>query len=123
MFFGIKKTNLKGNVQKVTEDGVEKIYLYSYVRRYNGVTEDDDNDNYIMKNTKRLIKWNILNIEKKDNDNATFDNVCITRPVKEKTDRLFENYKNNPDFIKNVLTDMLGETAMFKRTPKYIENR
>lgn len=123
LFFGIKKTNLKGNVQKVTEDGVEKIYLYSYDRRYNGVTEDDDNDNYIMKNTKRLIKWNILNIEKKDNDNTTFDNVCITRPVKEKTDRLFENYKNNPDFIKNVLTDMLGETAMLKRTTKYIEKR
>lgn len=123
LFFGIKKTNLKGNVQKVTEDGVEKIYLYSYDRRYNGVTEDDDNDNYIMKNTKRLIRWNILNIEKKDNDNTTFDNVCITRPVKEKTDRLFENYKNNPDFIKNVLTDMLGETAMLKRTTKYIEKR
>lgn len=124
LFFGIKKINLKGNIQKVTEDGVEKIYLYSYDRRYNGVTEDDDNDNYIMKNTKRLVKWNILNIEKDNTvDNTTFDNVYITRPVKEKTDRLFENYKNNPDFIKNVLTDMLGETAMLKRTTKYIEKR
>ena len=105
--FGLKKIELIGRLEK--KDG--NYILNKYDHSYNGFSEEDDADNYILSNYDRIINWNILNGIKNENLKVyeKLENETITRPIKYQTDKLFElEGEDNKQFVKNILNDMVG---------------
>ena len=105
--FGLKKIELIGKLEK--KDG--NYILNKYDHSYNGFSEEDDADNYILSNYDRIINWNILNGVKNENLKVyeNLENETITRPIKYQTDKLFElEGEDNKQFVKNILNDMVG---------------
>ena len=128
VILGLKPVNFNG---KIEVDATE-AFLYSYDNKYNGVSEEEDGDNYILNNNRRKIKWDIVNgiykNQRLDIDHE-FNNKKISRPVREIIDKSFDDYidagfrventstesdkniENRKKFLRNIFEEMLGNTA------------
>lgn len=128
--FGLKPVLLKGKIvnTEVVEDDAKKVItaLYDYDNKYNGISEEEDTDNYILNNNKRIIKWDIVKGIYKRNqqisDAHEFSNKRITRPIRDLVNQTFDDYtdafddrkrliENRTNFLRNIFEEMLGNTA------------
>lgn len=92
--FGVKEVNFYGKL-KLDNDGVYRIYEYD--TNYKGFSEQDDDDNYIFNNYERVVEW----------DNVGITSSNISRPIKEKTDKLFDSLNDQNKAANNVLNEIL----------------
>ena len=92
--FGVKEVNFYGKL-KLDNDGIYRIYEYD--TNYKGFNEQDDDDNYILNNYERIVEW----------ENAGVSSSKINRPIKEKTDRLFDNLNDENKVANNILSEIL----------------
>ena len=118
LIFGVKEYVLKGKL--VEENG--SYYIYSHDKYYKGVSEQDDNDNYILNNNYRHVQWRVLdgcdtNYLKPINGETI---KAIARPTREKTDKVFEEALssqgkfNNKQVVKNILQELLGNVNFLR---------
>ena len=118
LIFGIKEHILKGKL--VEENG--DYYIYSHDKYYKGVSEQDDNDNYILNNNYRYVQWKVLDGCDTDYLKVTDGDVAkrISRPTREKTDKVFEEALssqgkiNNKQVVKNILQELIGSANFLK---------
>lgn len=108
LIFGIKPVELVGSLVK--EDDGWKIYTHE--KYYRGVSEQDDNDNYILNNYNRDASWEVLSGCKTD----YLKDKKITRPTRHQTDKIFEeamvstsDKNNNKQIVDNILNEILGD--------------
>lgn len=103
--FGIRPVELFGKIEKINGE----YKLFTADENYKGVCEQDDNDNYILNNYERIAEWKVL-----DGCDTTYlkDN-SISRPVKEITDRVFEEAlvgkNSNKKIVENILGELIGD--------------
>jgi len=108
---GLKKIegNLKGD-----------NLLYTYDNKYSGVSISEDNDNYILNNYERKIKWKNNYEANKANETYYFDiEKNSNRPTRYKTDEKVDGY--NDSMLRGIFEDMLGETAGLNRGNKILK--
>lgn len=94
--FGVGEINFFGRLEKVNDDYV----IYEYDERYKGGLEETEENDYILSNFDRNIEWNNLGILKQK----------INRPIREETDKLFdEKNENNYEIANNILTEIFNQ--------------
>lgn len=110
--FGIKPYVLKGSL--IFDEGKYKVETHDLY--YKGISEDEDNDNYILNNNERIIKWNIFNGCEDLGGIQDYNNIVIKRPVRRDTDIIFDtiNEKNNNKVVKNILNELIGDQSFLR---------
>lgn len=90
--FGIKEINFFGRLEEVDGDYI----LYEYDERYKGEHEETEENDYVLNNFDRTIEWSNLGILHQK----------IKRPIREETDKLFDEKNTDFEISNNILTEI-----------------